>query len=56
MGESTVNKETLAAGKHKKPERKQSIRDQTTMKHSAQVSNSTQQQRISTLSALATPY
>ena len=28
MGESTVNKETLAAGKHKKPERKQSIRDQ----------------------------
>ena len=39
MDENSINKEPLAAKKHKKIERQQSIKDQATIKKSAQVSN-----------------
>ena len=56
MSENSINKGALAAGKQKEIKRQQSIRDQTTIKKSAQTSNGSQQQRASTLSTLATPY
>ena len=49
MGESNINKEALAARKHKVIERQQSIKDQATIKNSGQVSNVSQQQRASTM-------
>ena len=39
MGENSINKEALARGKHKEIKSQQSIRDQTTIKKSAQASN-----------------
>ena len=39
MDENSINKEPLAAKKHKKIERQQSIKDQATIKKSAQVFN-----------------
>ena len=56
MDENSINKEALAAINPKEIERQQSVKGQTTTKKSAQVSNCTQQQRASTLSALAAPY
>ena len=56
MGENSINKEALAAGKHKEIERQQWIKDQATIKKSAHISNVSQQQRASTLSTLATLY
>ena len=56
MGENSINKAALAAGKHKEIERQQWIKDQATIEKSAHISNVIQQQRASTLSTLATPY
>ena len=56
MGENSINKEALAAGKYKEIKRQQWIKDQATIKKSAQISNVSQQQRASTLPTLATPY
>ena len=56
MAENSINKEALAAGKHKEIERQKSIKEQAAIKESAQVSNVRQQQRASTLSTLATPH
>ena len=39
MGENSINKEALAAGKHKEIERQKSIKEQAAIKESAQVSN-----------------
>ena len=55
MVENSVNKEALAAGKHKEIKRHQSIKKQATIKKSAQIFNVSQQQRASTLLVLATP-
>ena len=47
VGENSITKEALAAAKkHKEIKRKQSIRDQTTIKKSAQISNGSQQRRV----------
>ena len=51
-----MNKEALPAVKHKETERKQAIKDQTTINNSTKVSNGSQQQRVSPLSTLASPY
>ena len=56
MGGNSMSKEALVAEKHNEIERKQSIRDQPTIKNSTQISNGSQQQRASPLSALATLY
>ena len=56
MGENSIIKEALAAGKHKEIEWQQSIREQTTINKLAQVSSGSKQQRAGTLSGLATPY
>ena len=42
MGEHSMNKEALAAGKHIEIERQQSVKEQATIKKSAQVSNVSQ--------------
>ena len=51
-----MNKEALPAVKHKETERKQAIKDQTTINNSTKVSNGSQQQRVSPLSTLVSPY
>ena len=45
MGENSIYKEALAAGKHKEIKRQQSLNDKATIKKSAQVSSISQQQK-----------